>query len=135
MSSAVLIHRNEPPSTAIDLDEPDRYKWVALSNTTLGVLMATIDSSIVLISLPAIFRGIGLNPLVSSNTTYLLWLLMGYMVVTAVLVVAFGRVGDMFGRVKMYKLGFAVFTGGSLAASVRGDDHGELHGHHHRCLP
>jgi len=118
MSPAVLIHRNEPPSTAIDLGEPDRYKWVALSNTTLGILMATIDSSIVLISLPAIFRGIGLNPLVSSNTTYLLWLLMGYMVVTAVLVVTFGRVGDMFGRVKMYNLGFAVFTAGSLAASL-----------------
>ncbi len=63
-----------------------RYKWIALSNTTLGMLMATIDSSIVLISLPAIFRGIGLNPLTSSNTSYLLWLLMGYMVVIAVLV-------------------------------------------------
>jgi MFS family permease len=91
---------------------------VALSNTTLGISMATIDSSIVLISLPAIFRGIGLNPLVSSNASYLLWLLMGYMVVTAVLVVSFGRIGDMFGRVKMYNLGFAIFSAGSLAASL-----------------
>jgi EmrB/QacA subfamily drug resistance transporter len=97
---------------------PDRYKWVALTNTTIGVLMATIDTSIVLISLPAIFRGIGVNPLTTSNTSYLLWMLMGYMVVTAVLVVTFGRIGDMFGRVKMYNLGFAIFTVGSLAASL-----------------
>jgi EmrB/QacA subfamily drug resistance transporter len=95
-----------------------RYKWTVLTNTTIGTLMATIDSSIVLISLPAIFRGIHMNPLTTSNTSYLLWLLMGYMVVTAVLVVSFGRIGDMFGRVKMYNLGFAIFTLGSLAASV-----------------
>ncbi len=94
------------------------YKWIALSNTTIGVLMATIDSSIVLISLPAIFRGIRIDPLVSSNTNFLLWMLMGYMVVTAVLVVTFGRIGDMFGRVKLYNLGFAIFTAGSLAASL-----------------
>jgi MFS family permease len=97
---------------------PDRYKWIALSNTTLGTLMATIDSSIVLISIPAIFRGIGINPLTASNTSYLLWMLMGYLVVTAVLVVSFGRIGDMVGRVKMYNLGFAIFTAGSLAASL-----------------
>ena len=94
------------------------YKWTVLVNTTIGTLMATIDSSIVLISLPAIFRGIGMNPLTTSNTSYLLWMLMGYMVVTAVLVVSFGRIGDMFGRVKMYNLGFAIFTVGSLAASL-----------------
>jgi MFS family permease len=97
---------------------PDRYKWIALSNTTIGTLMATIDSSIVLISIPAIFRGIGIDPLTASNTRYLLWLLMAYLVVTAVLVVSFGRIGDMFGRVKMYNLGFAIFTAGSLAASL-----------------
>jgi len=95
-----------------------RYKWVVLTNTTIGTLMATIDASIVLISLPAIFRGINMNPLTTSNTSYLLWMLMGYMVVTAVLVVSFGRIGDMFGRVKMYNLGFAIFTLGSLAASL-----------------
>jgi MFS family permease len=94
------------------------YKWTVLINTTIGVLMATVDSSIVLISLPAIFRGIHMNPLTTSNTSYLLWMLMGYMVVTAVLVVSFGRIGDMFGRVKMYNLGFAIFTVGSLAASL-----------------
>ncbi|MHB1543697.1 MAG: MFS transporter [Gammaproteobacteria bacterium] len=82
------------------------------------MLMATIDSSIVLISLPAIFRGIQLNPLTPSNSGYLLWLLMAYMVVTAVLVVTFGRIGDMYGRVKMYNLGFAIFTAGSLGASL-----------------
>ncbi|MBV8967317.1 MAG: MFS transporter, partial [Mycobacteriaceae bacterium] len=88
-----------------DRDHP-RYKWVALSNTTLGTLLATINASIVLISLPAIFRGIGLNPLAPGNVSYLLWMLMGYLVVTAVLVVLFGRLGDMFGRVRIYNLGF-----------------------------
>jgi MFS family permease len=90
------------------------YKWIALSNTTLGVLMATINQSIVLIALPDIFRGIGLNPLSPDNTSYLLWMFMGFLVVSAVLVVSFGRLGDMFGRVRMYNLGFAVFTVASL---------------------
>src|ERR1700743_2498250 len=94
------------------------YKWIALSNTTLGVLMATINQSIVLIALPAVFRGIGLNPLAPGNTSYLLWMFMGFMVVTAVLVVSFGRLGDMFGRVRMYNMGFAVFTVGSIALTV-----------------
>ncbi len=97
---------------------PEHYKWVALSNTTLGILMATINQSIVIIALPAIFRGIHLNPLVSSNTSYLLWILLGFMVVMAVLVVSLGRVGDMFGRVRMYNLGFAVFTVGSVLLSI-----------------
>jgi MFS family permease len=95
-----------------------RYKWVALSNTTLGVLMVTINQSILLISLPDIFRGIHLDPLDPSNTSYLLWLLMGFLLVTAVLVVSFGRVGDMYGRVRMYNLGFAVFTFFSILLSV-----------------
>ncbi len=93
----------------MDHDHPF-YKWVVLSNTTLGTLLATINASIVLISLPAIFRGIGLNPLAPGNVSYLLWMLMGYLVVTAVLVVPFGRLGDMFGRVRIYNLGFVVFT-------------------------
>jgi MFS family permease len=94
------------------------YKWIALSNTTLGVLMATINQSIVLISLPNIFHGIGLNPLGSGNTSYLLWMFMGFMVVTAVLVVSFGRLGDMYGRVRMYNIGFAVFSLASVALTV-----------------
>src|SRR5690348_3121408 len=94
------------------------YKWIALSNTTLGVLMATINQSIVLIALPDIFRGIGLNPLSPDNTSYLLWMFMGFLVVSAVLVVSFGRLGDMFGRVRMYNLGFAVFTVASLFLTV-----------------
>jgi MFS family permease len=94
------------------------YKWIALSNTTLGVLMATINQSIVLIALPAVFKGIGLNPLGPGNTSYLLWMFMGFMVVTAVLVVSFGRLGDMFGRVRMYNLGFAVFTVASIFLTV-----------------
>jgi MFS family permease len=97
---------------------PDHYKWVALSNTTLGMLMATINSSIVIIALPAIFRGIHLDPLIASNTSYLLWMLLGFLVVGAVLVVSLGRVGDMFGRVRMYNLGFAVFTVGCILLSV-----------------
>ena len=90
------------------------YKWVALSNTTLGVLMASIDSSIVLISLPAIFNGIHINPLAPGETGYFLWLLLGYMVVTATLLVTFGRISDMFGRVRMYNLGFLIFAIGSI---------------------
>ena len=97
---------------------PERYKWIALSNTTLGMLIATINQSIVLIAMPDIFRGIHLNPLVPSNTSYLLWMLLGFMVVAAVLVVSLGRVGDMFGRVRMYNLGFAVFTAASILMSV-----------------
>jgi MFS family permease len=98
---------------AVEVDHP-RYKWVALSNTTLGVLMATINSSIVIISLPDIFRGIKLDPLRPGNVSYLLWTLMGFLVITAVLVVTLGRLGDIYGRVKIYNLGFAVFTVGSL---------------------
>jgi MFS family permease len=94
------------------------YKWIALSNTTLGILMVTINQSILLISLPALFRGIKLNPLVPSNTSYFLWVFLGFMLVTAVLVVSLGRVGDMYGRVRMYNLGFAVFTVFSILLSV-----------------
>ena len=94
------------------------YKWIALSNTTLGVLMVTINQSILLISLPDIFRGIKLNPLTASNTSYFLWVFMGFLLVTAVLVVSLGRVGDIYGRVKMYNLGFAVFTVFSILLSV-----------------
>ena len=97
---------------------PDRYdsnyKWIALSNTTLGVLMAAIDGSIVVISLPAIFNGIKLNPLDPGNVSYLLWIFMGYLLVTAVLVVSFGRLGDIYGRVRMYNAGFLIFTVGSV---------------------
>src|ERR1700723_2830029 len=94
------------------------YKWIALSNTTLGILMVTISQSILLISLPALFRGINLNPLVPSNTSYFLWVFMGFILVTAVLVVSLGRVGDIYGRVRMYNLGFAVFTFFSILLSI-----------------
>ena len=100
-----------------DLANP-RYKWIVLSNTTLGMLMATINASILLIALPDIFRGVGINPLAPGNTSLLLWLIMGYMVVTAVLVVSFGRLGDMYGRVKMYNAGFAIFTLFSILLAV-----------------
>jgi len=98
--------------------ESKNYKWVALTNTTIGTLMVTINASILLIALPNIFRGIKLDPLSPGNTSYFLWILMGFLLVTAVLVVSFGRVGDMFGRVKMYTLGFAIFTVFSILLSV-----------------
>ncbi|HEX8005846.1 MAG TPA: MFS transporter [Trebonia sp.] len=94
------------------------YKWIALSNTTLAMTMATIDASIVIISLPAIFRGINLNPLTAGNVTYLLWMIIGYLLVQSVLVVTLGRLGDIFGRVKIYNLGFVVFTLASIALSL-----------------
>ena len=94
------------------------YKWVALSNTTLAMTMATIDASIVIVAMPAIFRGIHLNPLTPGNVTYLLWMIMGYLLVQSVLVVTLGRLGDMFGRVKIYNLGFLVFTLASVALSL-----------------
>jgi MFS family permease len=94
------------------------YKWVALSNTTLGMLVATINSSILLIALPDIFRGIGINPLAPGNTSYLLWLILGFMVVMAVLLVSLGRLGDIYGRVRMFNLGFAVFTVFSILLSI-----------------
>ncbi len=102
---------------SFDRDHP-RYKWVALSNTTLGMLLATVNSSIVIISLPAIFNGIHLDPLAPGNVSYLLWILMGFLLVSAVLVVALGRLGDMYGRVKLYNLGFVIFTLASIALSV-----------------
>jgi MFS family permease len=97
---------------------PDRYKWIALTNTTLGISMATINSSIILISLPAIFNGIGLNPLNPGSIGYLLWLLQGYMLVTAVLVVSLGRLGDMFGRVRIFNFGFLVFSTASIILAL-----------------
>ncbi len=94
------------------------YKWTVLTNTTLGILMAMINSTVLLISLPAIFRGIQLNPLAPSSFDYLLWLLMGYGVVSSSLVVSFGRLSDMYGRVRLYRLGFMIFTVGSVLLSI-----------------
>jgi EmrB/QacA subfamily drug resistance transporter len=96
----------------------DRYKWIALSNTTLAVLLATLDASITLIAMPDIFRGIHLDPLIPSNSFYLLWMILGYLVVSSVLIVSLGRLGDMFGRVKIYNLGFVIYTVASLLLAV-----------------
>ena len=106
------------PATSPVGSERSRYRWVALSTVTLGTLMVFINQSIVLISLPDIFRGISLDPLTPGNTGYMLWMLMGFMVVLAVLVVTLGRVGDMFGRVKIFNLGFAVFTAFSILLAL-----------------
>ena len=96
----------------------DRYKWIALSNATLAVLFSTLDASITLIAMPDIFRGIKLDPLVPSNSFYLLWMILGYMVVLSVLVVSLGRLGDMFGRVRIYNLGFVIYTVASLMLAI-----------------
>ena len=95
----------------------ERYKWVALANTTAAIFMAALDGSIVIIALPAIFRGINLDPLSPGNISYLLWMIMGYRLVQAVLVVNLGRLGDIFGRVRMYNQGFVVFTVASVLLS------------------
>jgi MFS family permease len=95
----------------------ERYKWVVLTNTTAAVFMSALDGSIVIISLPAIFRGIDLDPLAPSNIGYLLWMIMGYRLVQSVLVVSLGRLGDMFGRVRVYNSGFTVFTLASIMLS------------------
>ena len=96
----------------------DRYKWVALSNTTMANLLATIDATIVIVAMPDIFRGIKLDPLAPGNSFYLLWMILGFLVVTSVLVVSFGRLGDIYGRVRMYTIGFIIFTLASLALSI-----------------
>jgi MFS family permease len=96
----------------------DRYKWIALSNTTLAILLATLDASITLIAMPDIFRGIRLDPLVPSNSFYLLWMILGYLVVSSVLIVSLGRLGDIYGRVKIYNLGFVIYTIASLVLAV-----------------
>jgi EmrB/QacA subfamily drug resistance transporter len=86
-----------------------QYKWKVLSNTTVATLMAAIDTNIVLIALPTIGR-----QLPGTSPTTLLWILLGYSLLTAVVLLNFGRLSDMFGRVRLYVLGFAIFTVGSL---------------------
>ena len=107
-------HAPQTPTAGRGID----YKWIALSNTTLGILMATINGSILLIALPDIFRGIKLEPLAPGNTSYFLWMLMGFILVTSVLVVSLGRIGDMYGRVRLFNIGFAVFTLFSILLAV-----------------
>ena len=108
-------HAGAPATRA---GQDGRYRWIALSNTTLSMTMATIDASIVIIAMPAIFRGIKLDPLAPGNVSYLLWMIIGYLLVTAVAVVTLGRLGDMYGRVRIYNLGFVVFTLASIALSL-----------------
>jgi MFS family permease len=109
---SVTGHAPEYPSTR------DTYKWIALSNATLAVLLATLDGSITIIAMPAIFRGIHLDPLAPANSFYLLWMILGFLVVTSVLVVSLGRLGDMCGRVKMFNLGFVIYTAASLLLTI-----------------
>jgi MFS family permease len=106
------------PSPQTGPSHASRYKWIALSNTTLAVLLATLDASITLIAMPDIFRGIKLDPLVPANSFYLLWMILGYLVVSSVLIVSLGRLGDMFGRVRIYNLGFVIYTIASLLLAI-----------------
>ena len=105
-----------------DRQADPNYKWITLSNTTLGTFTAFVNSNIVVIALAPIFAGIGIQPLGSGETNYFLWMLLGYMVVTATLLVTFGRLSDMFGRVRLYNLGLATFT------------LGRQHRHSHECI-
>ena len=107
-----------PPAIASIARPRVAYKWIALSNTTIGMLIATVNATSLLIAMPVIFRGININPLDPANFSYLLWLLMGYMVVSAVLVVTAGRLGDMYGRTKVYNIGFAIFTIAGVGLSL-----------------
>ena len=113
-----MVRADLKTDTDSELKKSRRYQALVLSNTTLGVFMAFLNSSIVIIALPAIFRGISLNPLAPSNVSYLLWMLLGFSVASAVLVVSLGRLGDIVGRVKLFTLGFAIFTVGSIALSL-----------------
>ena len=104
---------NQQNATTVKVPAQDpHYKWIALSNTTIAMFMAAVNGSILLISLPAIFNGIHIDPLTSFQ--YLLWIMMGYGIVTATLLLSFGRLSDMYGRVRLYNIGFAIFTIGSL---------------------
>jgi len=116
---SISARANGGPDRAAALPPPDsRYKWVALTNTTMGALLVTIDASIMIIAMPDIFRGIKLDPLVPGNNEYLLWMILGYLVTSSVLVVSVGRLGDLFGRVKMYNLGFVIYTAASLMLTI-----------------
>ncbi|MEA2141116.1 MAG: hypothetical protein QOC91_1215 [Solirubrobacteraceae bacterium] len=116
--SFALKSRGNGRADALASGRPDRYKWMALSNTTLGVLLATLDASITLIAMPAIFRGIHLDPLQPANSFYLLWMILGFLVVSSVLIVSLGRLGDMYGRVRIYNLGFVIYTVASLLLTI-----------------
>ena len=118
MATATLTDTNGVTPDGVAPEQQSAYRWIALGTVTLGTLMVFINQSIVLISLPDIFRGIELNPLTPGNTGYLLWMLMGFTVVLAVLVVTLGRVGDIFGRVKIFNLGFIIFTAFSILLAV-----------------
>jgi MFS family permease len=109
-AAEATARRPKPP-------KPDSYAWIALANTTAAIFMASLDGSVVIIALPAIFKGIHLDPLSAGNISYLLWMIMGYRLVQAVLVVNLGKLGDMFGRVKMYNAGFVIFTIASILLS------------------
>ncbi len=95
-----------------------QYKYTVLTNTMLGALMASINMNIVMITLPSIFRGLNINPFAPGEFVYLLWILMGYSIVLASILVTFGRVSDLYGRARMYTWGFIIFTIASVLLSI-----------------
>ena len=102
------------------------YKWTVLTNTTLGVIMSSLNANIVMISLPTIFRGLNINPFVHNEFIYLLWILMGYSIVLATILVTFGRISDIYGRTRMYTTGFIIFTISSILLSIVPDNSGNM---------
>jgi MFS family permease len=118
MAGAIAAATGRTPRASRHDPRGENYKWLALSNCTLGVLLATLDASITLIAMPDIFNGIKLDPLVPGNSFYLLWMILGFLVVSSVLIVSLGRLGDMFGRVRIYNLGFVIYTVASLILAV-----------------
>lgn len=114
MSETSTAQSNSKNALAGPVKKGIDYKWIALSCVTLASLMGMVNGSIILISLPAIFTGIQINPMAPDAFQYLLWILMGYGLVTATLLLSLGRLSDMFGRVKIFRLGFLIFTIGSI---------------------
>ena len=114
MSDTTAALNNGTTDLAIPVKKGISYKWIALSCVTLASLMGMVNGSIILISLPAIFTGIQINPMAPDTFQYLLWILMGYGLVTATLLLSIGRLSDMYGRVKLFRMGFLVFTIGSI---------------------
>ncbi len=102
------------------------YKWTVLTNTMFGAIMSSLNMNILMISLPTIFRGLGIDPFAAGEFTVLLWVLMGYSIVLATILVTFGRISDIYGRTKMYTFGYVIFTIASILLSIIPDNSGNI---------
>ena len=88
------------------------YKWMALSVTSVGTFMAYLDSSIVVIGLPTILQDL------HASIVHGIWIITGYTLMLTIFLVLLGRLADLYGRVRLYNLGFAIFTIGSLLCAL-----------------